>query len=147
MKNIDKFINVNGDFEFPNFLYHTIMSLMKSTLDLGTLACSNPNQLRAFKETTKKNFKSKWKEIAQILETFDLITPCICNESDFCEICGGSRFTTNDILTSDFVHELVMFVSDGTDDKVQQELELGLQKAIRSVEADERSGKIRTARG
>lgn len=127
MKN--EFVSEKGDFEFPNFLYHTLMSLMKSTLDLGTLACQNQSQLRAFKETTKKNFKAKWKDIAEVLVKFDLIAPCSCSDNDFCSICGGSRFISNDIVNSDFVEQLFVFATS-KDAELFKKLEEGHLKAL-----------------
>ena len=127
-KNVNKFVSETGDFEFPNFLYDTINNLMKSTLDLGTLACADDkNRLRAFKETVKKNFKSKWSEIAEVLEEFDLIEPCTCVENEFCTICGGSRFVTNQFYQSDAIVEVT--IGAGHED-VAERLREGMKRAL-----------------
>ena len=55
MNNWKTFINENDDFELPNFLYRTIMDLMKQSLDMGTLLSNDQQKLRAYKEQ-KKNF-------------------------------------------------------------------------------------------
>jgi hypothetical protein len=68
MNNWKTFINENDDFELPNFLYRTIMDLMKQSLDMGTLLSNDQQKLRAYKEQTKKLFKNKWFEIAKALE-------------------------------------------------------------------------------
>ena len=60
MSDWKNFININGDFELPNFLYRTINDLMKQALDMGTLLSDDPYKLRAYKEQTKKLFKNKW---------------------------------------------------------------------------------------
>ena len=57
MSDWKNFININGDFELPNFLYRTINDLMKQALDMGTLLSDDPYKLRAYKEQTKKLFK------------------------------------------------------------------------------------------
>ena len=54
MSDWKNFININGDFELPNFLYRTINDLMKQALDMGTLLSDDPYKLRAYKEQTKK---------------------------------------------------------------------------------------------
>lgn len=128
-RNIDKFINAKGDFEFPNFLYYNFNSLMKSILDLGTLACSDDRQLRAFKETVKKNFKAKWQEVANLLEEFDFITPCTCSDTEYCTICGGSRFVTNELFNADEIEENVVMLGKEVDPKVVANLKAGLSKA------------------
>lgn len=65
---------------------------MKSTLDLGTIACQNQNQLRSYKTTVKRTFKNEWYDLAEILLKAKLISRCLCDEGDFCDICGGARF-------------------------------------------------------
>ena len=73
MSDWKNFININGDFELPNFLYRTINDLMKQALDMGTLLSDDPYKLRAYKEQTKKLFKNKWYDLAQALEFFEII--------------------------------------------------------------------------
>lgn len=138
-KNVEKYVNAKGDFEFPKFLYHKHNSLMKSILDLGNLACSDSNQLRAFKERVKKDFKATWQEYADLLEAFDFVTPCSCADNEYCRICGGSRFVTNDLFNSDEIQESVAFVAGSVDDKMMQRLNAGLIKAVMEKEKlDER---------
>jgi hypothetical protein len=129
-KDLHKYVNAHGDFELPNFLHHRFNSLMKSTLDLGNLACTEPNQLRAFKETVKKNFKSSWNEIAKLLEEYDFITPCTCLENEYCTICGGSRFLTNNLLNSDVIQEDYVVSLEGADEELKRKLVEGHQKAL-----------------
>jgi len=78
MSDWKNFININGDFELPNFLYRTINDLMKQALDMGTLLSDDPYKLRAYKEQTKKLFKNKWYDLAQALEFFEIIEQCSC---------------------------------------------------------------------
>ncbi len=132
-RNVDKFINAKGDFEFPNYLYHNINSLMKSILDLGTLACTDDRQLRAFKETVKKSFKAKWQEIASLLEEFDFISPCVCTDTEYCTICGGSRFVTNELFNSDEIEETTIITTSKANQEIQEKLRTGLTKAIAEV--------------
>lgn len=133
-KNLLKYVNARGDFEFPSFLYHSINSLMKSTLDLGNLACSDPNQLRAFKETVKKNFKAQWVEIASILEEFNFISPCTCDDKEYCNICGGARFVTNDIMNSDVIESDTAVLTHNLDMATVEKLKEGLRRAKEEVE-------------
>jgi hypothetical protein len=76
MNDWKNYIDVNGNFELPNFLYKTINELMKQALDMGTLLSDDQYKLRAYKEQTKKLFKQKWFTIAQSLEFFNLIEQC-----------------------------------------------------------------------
>ena len=78
MNDWKNYIDVNGNFELPNFLYKTINELMKQALDMGTLLSDDQYKLRAYKEQTKKLFKQKWFTIAQSLEFFNLIEQCAC---------------------------------------------------------------------
>lgn len=128
-KDIDKYLNVYGDFEFPSFLYHKHNSLMKSILDLGNLACTDPNQLRAFKERVKKDFKATWTEYADLLAAFDFVEPCSCNDNEYCRICGGSRFVNSDSITADETTVTQAFVSGRASDEMMEKLNQGLIKA------------------
>jgi hypothetical protein len=130
---LSKYVNAYGDFELPNFLHHRFNTLMKSTLDLGNLACSDANQLRAFKETVKRNFKTQWLEIAKLLEAYDWISPCSCSDNDYCRICGGSRFVTNNILNSDVIDETAEVYSQDPEDDLVKKLREGHNKAIRDT--------------
>src|SRR5690606_22784967 len=78
--------------QLPRYLYEMINRLMKQTLDLGTLACHNDAQLRSYKATVKRNFKSEWHRLAEILVDYHVIIRCICDDDQFCEICGGCRY-------------------------------------------------------
>lgn len=129
-KDLHRYVNTKGDFELPNFLHHRFNSLMKTVLDLGNLACTDQNQLRAFKETVKKNFKGTWQDIAKLLEEYDFITPCTCAENEYCTLCGGSRFLTNNILNSDYIEENVVVSIEGADPVLKRKLNEGHSKAI-----------------
>jgi hypothetical protein len=133
-KDWEKYINENGDFEFPKYLHKTITDLMKTTLDLGTLVCADSAKLRAYKERVKSAFKDKWVDIATALESFDIIEPCVCKEDEFCTICGGSRYLLNDALTSDEIRQLsVVFAADNHAD-LSKKLEQGLLKALNETQ-------------
>ena len=81
MSDWKNFININGDFELPNFLYRTINDLMKQALDMGTLLSDDPYKLRANKEQTKKLFKNNWYDLAQALEFFEIIEQSSCSSA------------------------------------------------------------------
>jgi hypothetical protein len=107
------YVNTNGDFELPNFLYKTINDLMKQSLDMGTLLSSDQYKLRAYKEQTKKLFKSRWFDIAEALEFFGIIEKCGCysNGKDFyCEVCKGARYLPTAVLTPDEMREIGVFI-------------------------------------
>lgn len=105
--------------QLPRYLYEMINRLMKSTLDLGTLACTNEKQLRSYKSTVKRNFKDEWHDLAEILTTFNIITRCVCEDDEFCEICGGCRYLFQEV-SKDSLEVL---------DKLSQ----GLQRAVEQV--------------
>ena len=63
MNDWKNYIDLNGNFELPNFLYKTINELMKQALDMGTLLSDDQYKLRAYKEQTKKLFKKIQKSI------------------------------------------------------------------------------------
>jgi hypothetical protein len=132
MNDWKKFTDVNGDFQLANFLYKTINDLMKQSLDMGTLLSNDPQKLRAFKEQTKKLFKSKWFEIADSFEFFDIIEKCSCfKEKDFyCEICKGSRYKISPYLTSDEIREVGIFYNAIQNAEVASKLQKGLMKAL-----------------
>lgn len=129
MNDWKKFTDINGDFQLANFLYRNINDLMKHSLDMGTLLSNDQNKLRAYKEQIKKLYKSKWAEIAQALEFFDIIEKCVCYSSvveKYCEICKGSRYRLTSYLTSDEIREVGIFynASKNADfaDKIQKQL-------------------------
>ncbi len=133
MNTWENYINESGDFELPNFLYRTINDLMKQSLDMGTLLSSDQHKLRAYKEQTKKIFKSKWHDIAKALEFFNIIDPCICSLGDkeiYCDICKGSRFTINSVLTPDQMKEVGVFVNAANNLEIVQKLQKSLTEIL-----------------
>lgn len=129
------FIDEKGDFELPSYLYSVNNDLMKHALDLGTLLSEDSMKLRAYKEQIKKIFKKRWLEMAQALEFFDLVTPCVCSVGEYCEICGGSRYRLNSSLTPDQMQEIGTFYAAGQDVDLIEKLQIGLRKAIAEVNA------------
>lgn len=105
--------------QLPRYLYEMINRLMKSTLDLGTLACANEKQLRSYKSTVKRNFKDEWYDLAEILEQYNIITSCVCEDDEFCEICGGCRYLFQEVSPRS--------------QEVLDKLTLGMQKAINQL--------------
>lgn len=136
-----KYIDVNGDFEFPKYLYRTISDMMKINLDLGTLVCNDPAKLRAYKERVKSTYKEKWLDIASVLEFLGIIDRCVCDYDEFCKICGGSRFILSEAMTADEIKQIsYAFVSNGEDEiakKLQNAMEkidlIGVEKYIENV--------------
>lgn len=119
MKTTDwkKYITVNGDFEFPKYLYKTITDLMKTSLDLGTMISSDPSKLRAYKERVKAAHNEKWLDIAAALEFFDIIQRCTCNGSDFCNVCGGSRYLLSETMTADEIQQISIAIGSAVENK------------------------------
>ncbi len=133
MNDWKNFINENGDFELPNFLYKTITDLMKQSLDMGTLLSSDQHKLRAYKEQTKKMFKSRWYDIAKALEYFSIIDPCICSSDDrevYCDICKGARYIISSTLTADQMREIGLFTNAGTSIDIIEKLQKSLNEII-----------------
>ena len=141
MSDWKSFINVNGDFELPNFLYKTINDLMKQALDMGTLLSDDQYKLRAYKEQTKKLFKNKWYDLAQALEFFAIIESCSCssarnqgNEKDvYCDVCKGARYIISSALTPDEMREVSMFVNAAQNVEVAEKLQKSLMKALSEI--------------
>lgn len=106
--------------QLPRYLFEMINRLMKSTLDLGTLACSNDRQLRSYKSTVKRTFKNEWKDLAEILVNFNVITRCVCEDDEFCEICGGCRYLFQEVSKQS--------------QEILDKLTEGIQKAIQEVQ-------------
>lgn len=127
-------VNVDGDFELPNYLYKVNNDLMKETLDLGTLLSTDQRKLRAYKEQIKKIFKNRWMQIAEALEFFDLVIPCICSPTEYCEICGGSRYNINEAIAPDRLREIGLVLGFEEDSELADKLYIGLLKALREVE-------------
>lgn len=131
------FINENGDFELPNFLYKTINDLMKQALDMGTLLSSDQGKLRAYKEQTKKAFKSRWYEIAKALEFFNIIDPCICSVDEkeiYCDICKGARYIISSTLTADEMREVGFFTNAGTNVEMVEKLQKSLSQILMDLQ-------------
>ena len=131
-KDVKKYVNARGDFEFPKFLYSKHNALMKSMLDLGNLACQDANQLRAFKERVKKDFKSTWKEYADILFEHGIVEKCGCESDVYCQVCGGARYIPIDMLNADVITESI-FMTTGKDPDLLRQLRDGLLKAQSEV--------------
>jgi hypothetical protein len=133
MNNWKMFINENDDFELPNFLYRTIMDLMKQSLDMGTLLSNDQQKLRAYKEQTKKLFKNKWFEIAKALEAFSIIDPCICSTHEkevYCDVCKGARYIINSTLTADEMREIGLFTNAGVSSDIANKLQKSLNQIL-----------------
>lgn len=133
MNDWKNFINENGDFELPNFLYKTITDLMKQTLDMGRLLSSDQQKLRAYKEQTKKAFKARWYEIAKALEFFNIIDPCICATDEkeiYCDICKGARYIISSTLTADEMQEVGVFTNAGINVEIIEKLQKSLNQIL-----------------
>lgn len=128
--NWQNYVDQNGNFELPTFLFNVIYDLMKQSLDLGTLLSDDSTKTRAFKERIKDTFKSSWLTVAQALEAFDLIVPCSCfGTNNFCKVCGGSRYQLNTALSPNAMREVgVVTVSDNPE--LAEKLKEGLAKAL-----------------
>lgn len=130
------YINANGDFELPNFLYKTINDLMKQSLDMGTLLSTDQHKLRAYKEQTKKLFKSRWFDIAEALEFFGIIEKCAChaNGKDFyCEVCKGARYIPTAVLTPDEMREIGVFVGAGQSVNLVDKLNKSISNILKDL--------------
>lgn len=136
-KNVEwrNYVNNQGDFEMPNYLFRMYMELMKQALDMGTLLSDDSAKLRAYKEQVKKQFKSRWLETAQALEFFDMVIPCACKHSDYCEVCGGSRYILNAAISPDKMREVAVFYSAEANSDLADKLQKGLLKALRDIDA------------
>jgi len=128
-----EYTDSNGDFELARYLYAVILGLMKNSLDMGTLLSTDQARLRAYKEQTKSIFKSQWLEVAQALESFDIIVPCGCSPEEYCKPCGGSRYRLNSALSPDEMREIAMVTGDSADPELQQKLEQGLRDALAQI--------------
>jgi hypothetical protein len=128
-----RYVNNDGDFELPRYLYLVLNELMKSALDMGTLLSTDQSKLRAFRDQTKGAFKRRWMELAQALEAFDIIAPCGCPLSEYCKRCGGSRYLLNTALSPDEMREIAMVTAPGANGEIEKKLQLGLAKALVEV--------------
>jgi hypothetical protein len=130
------YVNEFGDFELPNYLYQINKELMKQSLDLGTLLSDDKIKLRAYKEQVKTIFKRRWMELAQALEFFDIIVPCQCSLDEFCDICGGSRYVLNALLSPEQMREIGIVFSADADAELAEKLQAGLTKALKEIRQD-----------
>lgn len=129
-----QFIDEDNNFELPSYIYKVILLLMKHSLDMGTLLSTDKARLRAYKEQTKSIFKAQWLEVAQALESFEIIVPCSCKNDDFCSICGGSRYRLNSTLSPTEMREISYVVGgDEFDPILAQKLQRGLEKAMKEL--------------
>jgi len=124
------FVDDVGNFALPNYIYRMINDLMKQSLDFGTMVTDDRAKLRAYKEQVKRAFKSKWGDVAQALESFNLIEPCICSPHEFCELCGGSRFQLSSWISPDEINQVEMFTGAEQDPALLDRLKVGLAKAL-----------------
>lgn len=128
MKDLSSFADKNGNFQLANFIYRTVNELMKHSLDMGTLLSDDSAKLRAYKEQTKKLFKSKWHDIAEVLEYYSLIEKCSCaafGRETYCEICKGARYIITDFLSADEINEIGTFIKSSN-----HEIENKLHKSL-----------------
>jgi hypothetical protein len=133
MNDWTRFTDSNGDFQLANFLYRNINDLMKHSLDMGTLLSTDAHKLRAYKEQTKKLFKSKWYDIAQCLEFFDIIEKCVCysdGQEAYCEVCKGSRYRISSFFTAEEVREVGIFYNAASNAKLAEDLHKKLMQAL-----------------
>lgn len=135
-------VNEQGDFELPSYLYKMIKNLMKQTLDLGTLLSNDSAKTRAYKEQVKNTFRDQWNSLAEALEFFDLIRPCICHTTgEFCSICGGSRYQMNEALSPTVMREISL-VTIKDDAELTHKLQQGLEKALRELSDEVQSSEV-----
>lgn len=137
MNNWKNYIDDNGSFELPNFLYKTINELMKQSLDMGTLLSDDQYKLRSYKEQIKKSFKQKWFNIAEALEFFGLIEECACKDNqkeNYCDICKGARYVISSTLSPDEMREIGVFVNAGQDVKIMDKLQRSLFEVLNEVQ-------------
>lgn len=128
------YVDDNGDFELPHYLYTVNKNLMKEVLDIGTMLSTDATKLRAFKEHVKKLFKNRWMEIADALEFFDMVVPCVCSPTEYCEECGGSRYLLNEAVSPDRLREINVILGFDDDSELVEKLSAGLRKALREVD-------------
>lgn len=124
------YVDPKGDFELGHYLYRVILDLMKESLDMGTMLSEDQAKRRAYKEQIKRSFRKKWQDVAEVLEFFDILIPCVCREREFCKICGGSRYRLNQALTADRLQEIAYFTVPEQSNELQKKLEEGLEKAL-----------------
>jgi hypothetical protein len=132
MRDVLPFLDKNGNFQLANYLYRTINELMKHSLDMGTLLSDDQAKLRAYKEQTKKLFKGKWHDVAEMLEFYSLIKKCSCSnfgKETYCEICKGARYIVTDFLSADEIHEFGTFINSANQE-IKEKLHKSLMELI-----------------
>lgn len=108
------FIDEGGNFQLSTYIYLLMNSIMKSSLDLGTLLSDDPQKLRAYKEQIKRSHKEAWADVAEALEEFGIIERCHCTLDQYCEVCKGSRYIPSSMINSDLLitHETFTVAQD-----------------------------------
>jgi hypothetical protein len=109
---------------------------MKQALDMGTLLSDDQYKLRAYKEQTKKLFKSKWFSIAESLEFFSLIEECICKSSSresYCDYCKGARYVISATLSPDEMREVGVFFNAEQDAQAISRIQKSLIQALNEM--------------
>jgi hypothetical protein len=124
------YIDKQGNFLLPLYLYKVNTDLMKNTLDLGTLLSSDPTKKRAFKEQVKKIFKKRWLEMAEALEFFGIIERCACEMDEFCEECRGARYLINKAITPKAIREIAFVYGSQADVDVANKLRKAMTQLL-----------------
>lgn len=136
MNDWKNYTDSNGGFQLANFLFKNINELMKNSLDMGTLLSNDSQKLRAYKEQTKKLFKTKWLNIADALEYFDIIEKCSCysdRSEPYCEICKGARYKISYYLSPDEIREISTFINSSSSNQTEDKLQKGLNKLLENI--------------
>lgn len=128
-----EYVNDDGEFALPNYLFRLVNHLMKLSLDMGTLLSDDKAKLRSYKERIKSDYKDAWKQIAEAFEYFDIIVPCGCKSDEFCESCNGSRYNINATLSAAEVREIGLATVADADDEVAKKLRKGLKQALKEI--------------
>ncbi len=128
------FVNDNGDLELPFYIHRVIWDLMKFSLDMGQMLSEDDKKLRAYKESIKKTFKSRWHEIAQALEEFDIVERCGCSDDDYCDVCGGSRYLLSSWVGPDNLQQISLVLGAEQKSEIAHQLHKGLLRAVQEVE-------------
>jgi hypothetical protein len=135
MSKWNQYMDNSGNFQFANYVYKTINDLMKNALDMGTLLSDDPHKLRAYKEQTKKLFKSKWYELAECMEAMDIIQKCPCQNDAkevYCEVCKGARYIVSEFLSADTIRE-VSIVTSNQNEEISRKLQAALMQVLNEV--------------
>lgn len=133
------YLDKDGNFLLPLYLYKVNNDLMKQTLDLGTLLSTDVAKRRAFKEQIKKMFKKRWMEIAEALEYFGVIRRCSCDPDEFCDICKGARFLLDEAMTPKNIQEIAFIYGSDADADVAEKLRKAMLKLLENQMQDDLS--------